>query len=443
MQNPYGSEVLQRAGVLDEAGRNTLAAALDDAYQQNPTAVRDALNETLDSAVIVPFYEATGLADVIARTGNDELIAGYAKHAMDIFNSGVNDSYSDTSSANALQALGGMSPEGLQNFINFGSANAPQYGSPSTIGRYIQQNNENFFKLLNGAMRNYQPWIVGDAVGNILNTASGMKDANGKLSSHALNIFSSVVEHFGSGNDVFANGEISKFFVANSDQVLESLLQTDQGQATLQKYFRDTLFTTDLPSDVRTQIEDAVSKYVGDQVANSGTDAPLIGDKIGELFGTIQAAGREALAAASDAEKDQIREFTIGVLSKAVGALVGKGVTALGTSVGGPAGTAAGIAANAIIGQILGNVFKVSNPDPQVLAQQFINELEAAGGDVNLGENLLEELNDKFNQVLADLNAEIARSTDPAVREQLDEARTRLEQFLRSMNDSYQIKLND
>lgn len=421
IQNPYGQEVLQRAGVLDEAGRNTLAGALNEAYKQNPTVVANALNATLDNAKTLPFYEETGLADVIARTGNDQLIGGYAKHAMDIANSGV-DPYFDTSGPKALQALSGMSPQGLQNFV--------------------QQNHDNFFKLLNNAMDNYQPWIVGDAVGKLLNTASQMNDANGKLNQNAIDIFSSAVEHFGAGNDVFANGAINNFFTNNSDQVLESLLQNEKGQATLQKYFRDTLFTTDLKPEIRTKIEDSISKYVGDQVANSGTDAPVVGDKIGELLGTIQAAGREALANASGAEKDKIKEFTVGVLSKAVGALVGKGITALGTSVGGPAGTAAGIAANAIVSQILGNVFKVSDPDPQALAEQFIKDLEAAGGDIDLGKNLLEQLNDKFNQVLADLNAEISKTTDPAVREQLDEARTRIEQLLRSMNDSYQIKLN-
>ncbi|NJM52560.1 MAG: hypothetical protein HC846_03655 [Blastocatellia bacterium] len=220
-------------------------------------------------------------------------------------------------------------------------------------------------------------------------------------------------------------------------------MQNDEGQAVLQQYFKNTLFSLDTKPEVRAKIEDAISNYVGTQVANSGTDAPLVGDKVGELFGTIQAAGREALADASDAEKDKIKEFTVGVMGKVVGALVGKGITAFGTAVGGPAGTAAGIAANAIVGQILGNVFKVSDPDPAALAQQFIADLNAAGGDVNLGENLLEDLNDKFNQVLAQLNAEIAKSTDPAVREQLDEVRTRLEQLLRSMNDSYQIRLNN
>lgn len=438
---PMGGEILQRAGLLSSDDRDILADTLNEAYTQNPSKVRDVLNATLDTPTLLPISEQAGLADVIGRTGNDDLIAGYAKHAMNIANSEGIDTYSDTSAVNALTALGGMSPEGLRNFINFGSAEPPQYGSPSTIGRFIEQNKENFSNLLTNAIDNYQPWIVGNAVGDILNTASQMTDANGKLSSEALNIFSAVVPRF--SEDVFANGAISDFFLAHSDQILESLLQTNSGQAVLQEYFKNTLFSVDTPPDVRTKIEDAVSNYVGDQVANSGTDAPLVGDKIGELFGTIQAAGREALAAASGAEKDRIKEFTVGVLSKAVGALVGKGITALGTSVGGPAGTAAGIAANAIVGQILSNVFKVSNPDPQVLADQFIADLEAAGGDINLGENLLEDLNDKFNQVLAQLNAEIEKTNDPAVREQLDEARTRLEQLLRSMNDSYQIKLND
>lgn len=437
----YGGEVLQRAGLLDEDQRNVLAGALSDAYRQDPATVSRVLNQTLDNPELLPIGEQTGLADVIRRTGNDSLIAGYAKHAMDIANSGKVDSYTDTSGVNALTALGGMSPEGLRNFINFGSAAPPRYGSPSTIGDFIKQNNDNFYKMLGDTIDNYQPWITGSAVENLLNKASQMTNADGKLSNEAIRIFSTIAPRF--SDEVFANGAVSKFFNDHADEVLESLLQTNEGQAVLQKFFKNTLFSTDLPADVRTKMEDAISKYVGDQVANSGTDAPIVGDKIGELLGTIQAAGRDALADASDAEKDKIKEFTVGVLGKVVGALVGKGVTALGTSIGGPGGTAAGLAANAIIGQILGNVFKVSDPDPAKLAEQFIKDLEAAGGDINLGENMLEELNDKFNQVLADLNAEIARTTDPAIREQLDEARTRLEQLLRSMNDSYQTRLND
>lgn len=437
----YGNEVLQRAGLLNDSERDLLASSLNEAYRQDPATVSRILNQTLDNPELLPIGIQDGLADVISRTGNDALIAGYAKHAMDISNSGVNDPYIDTSGVNALTALGGMSPDGLRNFINFGSATPPRYGSPSTIGDYIKQNNENFYKMLDGTIENYQPWITGRAVENLLNKASQMTNADGKLSSEALRIFSDVVPRF--GDEVFANGAISKFFTDHSDQILESLLQTEEGQNVLQRYFKNTLFSTDTPPDVRTKIEDAIAKYVGDQVANAGTNSATVGDKIGELLGTIQAAGREALADASDAEKDKIQEFTIGVLGKAVGALVGKGVTALGTAAGGPGGTAAGLAANAIIGQILGNVFKVSDPDPEALAEQFIKDLAAAGGDINLGENLLEGLNDKFNQVIDQLNAEIEKTTDPAIREQLDEARTRLEQMLRSMNDSYQIKLND
>ncbi|NJM52561.1 MAG: hypothetical protein HC846_03660 [Blastocatellia bacterium] len=184
----YGTEVLQHAGVLNDQERDRLANALNQAYQQNPALVTDVLKKSLDNPIQGAIWEQTGLADVIKRTGNDQMIAGYAKHAMGIANSGRVDSYSDTSAISALTALGGMSPEGLQNFINFGSAKPPQYGSPSTIGRFIEQNNANFFKMLNGAIDNYQPWIIGNAVGDLMNVASQMTGADGKLTSEALKI---------------------------------------------------------------------------------------------------------------------------------------------------------------------------------------------------------------------------------------------------------------
>ena len=350
----YGREVLQRAGVLNNEDRDVLASAINEAYRQNPTAMRDHLNAVTDLEKNYPYYEWTGLADVVRRTGNDDLIAGYAKHAMGAAATGGAEKSSW--SVDALTALGGMSPEGLRNFINFGSARPPQYGSPSTIGRFIEQNRAAFNTMLTqsagflgGPANNAgfpNEWAFNPAMGDLLNVASGMTDASGKLTSEALDIFKTVVPL--TGDNFFTKEAAGKFFIEHAQQITDTFALKRNADGTTNRNFDPNVLKDFFINVVYSPISDLlqynggsmveaimgdgqgndgvigdVAQNIMNRAARPGADVTYLGQEIGYLYGAISGGFLDSVEAYKDKFEDdkKFREFLYGAVNKGLGAL--------------------------------------------------------------------------------------------------------------------------
>ncbi|HEX8734230.1 MAG TPA: hypothetical protein VF721_02835 [Pyrinomonadaceae bacterium] len=351
----YGREVLQRAGVLNNADRDILASAINEAYRQNPTATRDHLDAVTDMEKNYPYYEWTGLADVLRRTGNDDLIAGYAKHAMSVAATGGAEK--GAWSVDALTALGGMSPEGLRNFINFGSAHPPQYGSPSTMGRFMEMNNAAFnamltksSEFLGGPANNAgfaNAWAFNPAMGDLLNVASRMTDAKtGQLTSEALNIFKTVAPL--TGDNFFTKEAAGKFFIEHAQQITDTfaLKRSADGSPNenfdpnvLKDFFINVVYSpvSDLlqyngKSMVETIMGDGkgndgvigqVAQNIMNRAAREGADVTYLGQEIGYLYGSISGGFLDSVEAYKDKFEDdkKFREFLYGAVNKGLGAL--------------------------------------------------------------------------------------------------------------------------
>jgi hypothetical protein len=354
LEYPMGREILQRAGVLNNADRDVLASAINEAYRRNPTAMRDHLDAVTDLEKNYPYYEWTGLADVVRRTGNDDLIAGYAKHAMNVAASGGAEKSSW--SVDALTALGGMSPEGLRNFINFGSARPPQYGSPLTIGRFIEQNKAAFNTMLTqaagflgGPANNAgfpNEWAFNPAMGDLLNVASRMTDANGQLTSEALDIFKTVAPL--TGDNFFTKEAAGKFFIEHAPQITDTFALKRNADGTtnrnfdpnvLKDFFINVVYSpiSDLlqyngKSMVETIMGDGkgndgvigdVAQNIMNQAARPGADVTYLGQEIGYLYGSISGGFLDSVEAYKDKFEDdkKFREFMYGAVNKGLGAL--------------------------------------------------------------------------------------------------------------------------
>ncbi|HYP51129.1 MAG TPA: hypothetical protein VEQ34_09325, partial [Pyrinomonadaceae bacterium] len=354
---PYGREVLQRAGVLNNEDRDVLASAINEAYRQNPTATRDHLNAVTDLEKNYPYYEWTGLADVVRRTGNDDLIAGYAKHAMQTAAGGGAER--SAWSVDALTALGGMSPEGLRNFINFGSARPPQYGSPSAIGRFIEQNRAAFNTMLTesagflgGPANNAgfpNEWAFNPAMGDLLNVASRMTDANGRLTSEALDIFKTVAPL--TGDNFFTKEAAGRFFIEHAQQITDTFALKRNADGTTNRNFDPNVLKDFFINVVYSPISDLlqynggsmveaimgngqgnggvigqVAQNIMNRAAQPGADVTYLGQEIGYLYGAISGGFLDSVEAYKDKFEDdkKFREFLYGAVNKGLGALGGK-----------------------------------------------------------------------------------------------------------------------
>ena len=354
LQSPYGQEVLQRAGTLDNADRDVLAGAINEAYKQNPSGMAEQLNAITDMDKNFPYYEFTGLADVVSRTGNDNLIAGFAKHAMDVAATGGVEKSSW--SVDALTALGGMSPEGLNNFINFGSAKPPLYGSPSTMGRFIEQNNAAFNKMLTtsagflGSPANnsgfVNEWAFNPAMGNLLDVASKMTGADGKLTSTALNIFKTVAPL--TGDNIYTKQAAGKFFIEHAQQIADTFALKRNADGTTNRNFDPNVlkdfFINVVYSPISNLLEyngksmvDAImgdgkgnagaigniAQNIMEQAAKPGADVTYLGQEVGYLFGAVSGGFLDSVQAYKDkfADDKEFREFTYGAVNKGLGAL--------------------------------------------------------------------------------------------------------------------------
>jgi hypothetical protein len=235
----------------------------------------------------------------------------------------------------------------------------------------------------------------------------------------------------------------------NGTEIFNNKLNTAedyQGQADLVQFFQSSLFSVDTPADVRTRLENVVSSYVDGLLNSPGANSGLVGSDVGELLGTINVASARAIEGASSEDRSAIDSFTRSLASKTIGALGGKGlgllIEGLGIATSGPVGIVATTVGGQIISKALDSLFSVNDKPPtrQQIEEAFVQAMQDAGVDVNLGEGSLDALDSVYNQAIAKLENKIKEYpiTSESYRD-LDRQIAQLEQ-LRSTLDSGYLK---
>ena len=234
---------------------------------------------------------------------------------------------------------------------------------------------------------------------------------------------------------------------SNGTEILNNKLNTGpdySGQADLVQFFQSSIFSVNTSASVRTRLENVIDSYITNALDNPGADSGLVGSDIGELLGTINVASQRAIEAAPDEQRSEIDSFGRSLASKTVGALGGKGLSALITGLGitttGPVGIVATTIGGAIISKALDSLFGVNDKPPTraQIEEAFVQAMIDSGVEVNLGESSLDALAEVYNQSIAALEREIARFPVTSERYRaLDRQIAQLEQLRSTLDTGY------
>jgi len=235
----------------------------------------------------------------------------------------------------------------------------------------------------------------------------------------------------------------------NGDEILTNKLNTAQdyqGQADLVQFFQSSLFSVSTSADVRNRLENVVSSYLDQKLNSPGAESGLVGSDAGELLGTLNVASTRAIAAAPDQDRSELEGFSRSLAAKTVGALGGKGlevlIEGLGITTGGPVGIVATTIGGELISKTLDSLFGVDDKPPtrQEIEEAFVQAMQDAGIEVNLGESTLDTLDQVYNQSIAALENRIKQYPGNSLRaSELNRQIAQLEE-LRSTLDSGYLK---
>jgi len=236
---------------------------------------------------------------------------------------------------------------------------------------------------------------------------------------------------------------------SHGPEILNNKLNTGpdyEGQADLVQFFQSSLFSVNTPASVRTRLENVIDSYITGALNDPGANSGLVGSDVGELLGTLNVASQRAIEAAPSEQRSEIESFGRSLASKTLGALGGKGLSALITGLGiattGPIGIATTTIGGAIIGKALDSLFGVNDKPPTraQIEEAFVQAMIDSGVEVNLGESTLDALAEVYNQTIAALEREISQYPVTSDRYGvLDRQIAQLEQ-LRSTLDSGYLK---
>ncbi len=159
LKHPAGGEAIKYAGVMSPEGQEALGQALGKIYAKDPTGTTALLREITDSqdASLYPWYLQSGLATVISKSGNDDLIKSFAQNEI---NRAKGNPDEVRGYVNAVTAYAGLSPAGLQD---------------------VMKNNPDFFKTVDEAGKFTKDYsgIIENGFGELLKKAAQVTDANG------------------------------------------------------------------------------------------------------------------------------------------------------------------------------------------------------------------------------------------------------------------------
>lgn len=226
---------------------------------------------------------------------------------------------------------------------------------------------------------------------------------------------------------------LAQLLESHPEEILTAKLGADgknyEGQADLINLFQSTLFSLYTSAETRSRIQTAVESFIGGAVGGAGNDSQVIGNRLGSLLGVIDAASQNAINAAEKPEEasfiDEVsRDFAKTVLSAGVDALL-KGIGPVGSLVGG-----------FVLGKVLDKIFENNPPSADELGNAYIDQLEASGQNISLGESL----RDNYITLLSDTITALNELRETATGEELqniEEAIDETGQLLNGIRDGY------
>ncbi|MEP6902220.1 MAG: hypothetical protein ABJA66_10750, partial [Actinomycetota bacterium] len=244
LQHPYGQQAIKYAGAMSAEGAKLLGESLGKLYAKDPNGTAKLLKQITDGrdASLYPYYYQSGLAYAISKSGNDDLIESFAQNEI---NRAKGNPDEVRGYLNAATAYAGLSPEALQN---------------------VMKNNPDFFKAIDeagkltdgpassGGFENGNIWETG--LGDLMEKASKIKDANGNATPEAIKLFETVVKHAGSNFRTMEG--LGAFFVEHAQQLIDKY--TDPLNAdTPGSDILENFFAWDNQAIVGTEVVDRVS----------------------------------------------------------------------------------------------------------------------------------------------------------------------------------------
>lgn len=213
---------------------------------------------------------------------------------------------------------------------------------------------------------------------------------------------------------------INRLFATNPDLITKILEREPgtaddaQGQADFVQLFESLALNPDVPQATRDALTNNIESYIERQIAGitpgNGND---VGNRISTLLGTLQVAANRAVEHA-DAPDDRVKQLALDVAS----ALTGAAAKAALGAVAGPLGSTIG---GAVVNQVLNQLFSNDPPSAAEVQRAFMDKLREAGIDVSAGELGHDQLRDVYGALQDSLGAQIAKTTDPAQRQALED----------------------
>jgi hypothetical protein len=212
LKYPMGQQAVKYAGAMTAEGAQILGETLGKLYAKDPSGTAELLKQITDApnASGYPYYYQSGLAYAISKSGNDDLIKSFAQNEI---NRAKNNPDEVRGYLNAATAYAGLSPEALQD---------------------VMKNNPDFYKAIDeagrltdgpptsGGFENGNIWETG--LGDLMEKASQIKDANGNATPEAIKLFETVVKHAGSNFRTMEG--LGAFFVEHAEQLIDKIYRS-------------------------------------------------------------------------------------------------------------------------------------------------------------------------------------------------------------------------
>jgi hypothetical protein len=335
LNHPAGPEALRYAATMSPESQKALGQTLGQLYQRNPSETMELLRRVTDAPGGIPYYYQSGMAKVIAQSGNDDLIRAYAQHELD---KAKRDPEQVRGYLHAVTAWSGLSPEALQQ---------------------VMKNNPDFYKAVEEAGRltkgpgnvsgfpNYN--ILEPGLGNLLKKASQIKGANGQATPEALKLFATAVKY--AGDNFFTQEGAGAFFIEHARQIIDTYADPrsqDFNPEVLQTFFANVIYAPGSKA-LRYNGRPLVDVIMGDGQGRGGVlgevmeaylkeakrpndteegreNDQYIGQKIGFLWGAVSGGLLDAVKVYKDRfnEDKELRDFAFGLLKKGLGQIADK-----------------------------------------------------------------------------------------------------------------------
>lgn len=335
LKNPFGQNAVRFAAAMSPEGEKTLGETLGRLYNSNPTETREALRQITDNKNIgiFPVAYQSGLGYIIGQSGNDNLIKDFAQHEIDRAKS---DPDNVRGYLNAVTAYSGLSPEALQDVMK---NNPDFYTAVDKAGFLIGG------EPTSAGFENPNIWEPG--LGDLLEKASQIKDANGNATPEAVKLFETAVNH-ASSNFRTMEG-LGAFFVEHADQLIDKytnpLDPATPGSDVLEKFFGNVVYSR-IADTLQYKGGKLVDAIMGDANGNGGViggvvdkylaaanakpgDGELdriLGQRIGFLWSALSKGFLEGVQNYKDDWMDdkQLRDFTFDMLGRGLGKIASK-----------------------------------------------------------------------------------------------------------------------